>query len=105
MNLLTPADAGYTHVSNTILKELFLSMLKDTWKNITKSCHRTIYLKVHSKYTFKPLFLNKQLPSIVVVVPTTISQTNYLHSIQRSHFILLVLKGIGTYLIWPPKSC
>lgn len=60
MNLLTPADAGYTHVSNTILKELFLSMLKDTWKNITKSCHRTIYLKVHSKYTFKPLFLNTQ---------------------------------------------
>jgi len=60
MNLLTHADARYTHVSNTILKELFLSILEDTWKNTTNSCHSAIYLKVHSQHTFKPLSLNKQ---------------------------------------------
>lgn len=35
-------------------------MLKNTWENITKSCHRAICLKVHSKYTFKPLSLKKK---------------------------------------------
>lgn len=53
-------DAGYTHFSNTVIKnEVFLSMFKDTPKNITKFCHRAIYLKFYSKYTLKPLSTNK----------------------------------------------
>lgn len=63
------------------------------FKITTKSCHWAVYRKVQSKYTVKPL--SQQ---------TRFTQTQCPHSIQNSHFVLLVLCGVSTYLIWSSPS-